>query len=128
MSTYSCGVESIHSAAGYLRNHEKSQLLHEKQKKKALGVKREELRGIRISVVLTEQWEASDTLLDSRRVELCTELSHLRSEYLDKLDEIAMAFGVQTAIESKEEVERTVVIHTGTTHSMIPIEPEQLNS
>jgi hypothetical protein len=34
----------------------------------------------------------------------------LRKHYGDKIDEIAMTFGVQQAIETRDEVERTVVV------------------
>ena len=126
MSTYAYGVESVHSAGGYIENQEKRQLVIEKRKKRMLALKRDELAGIRFSVVLTAQWEASDTLPPARRAILRTELSSLRAEYLDKLDEIAMACGVQMAIATREEVESTVAIPADMTPSVMPMEWDQL--
>ena len=42
-----------------------------------------------------------------RRAELRDELVLLRKHYGDKVDEIAMTFGVQKAMKTKEQVERT---------------------
>lgn len=86
----------------------------------------EELAGLRFSILLTAKWEASDTVTDERRAELRTELSNLRSLYLDQIDKFAMAFGVQSAIEAKEEIERSVELPDDMVTAMIPIEPEEL--
>jgi len=45
-----------------------------------------------------------------RRAELREELELLRQHYGDKVDEIAMTFGVQRAIETQNQVERTVIV------------------
>lgn len=118
MSTYTCDVESIHSVAGCI----------EKQNKRLLALKRGELAGIRFLIVLTGKWEAWDSLPLGRRADLRTELFNLRALYLDKLDEIALEFGVQTAIEIKDEVEHTVAIPIDMTPAIMPIESEQLDS
>ena len=116
MPTYMCDDASVNSVADSIK----------KQKKLLLAAKREELAGLRFSIILTAQWEASDTLPADRRAELRTELFNLRSLYLDKIDEIAMSFGVQKAIQTKEEIERTVAIPNDMTPDMMPIESEQL--
>jgi len=126
MSTYTCGVPSIPSVAGYIESPELKQSAIERRKKRILALKREELAGIRFSIVLTAQWEALDTLPPPRRAELRAELFSLRAHYLDKLDEIAMACGVQAAIAAREEVERTVALPPGMTPSAMPIQWDRL--
>jgi hypothetical protein len=86
----------------------------------------DELAGLRFSILLTSKWEASDTVPGERRAELRQELSILRSLYLNQLDEIAMSFGVQKAIELKEEIERTVSIPEDMCPSAMPTEWEEL--
>ena len=73
----------------------------------------QELAGIRFSIVLLSRWRSSPGLDAANRAELREELTHLRSLYLDTLDELAMAFGVQRAIETRQEVERTVEVPRG---------------
>ena len=68
----------------------------------------EQLAGLRFSVVLTARWESSGVLSGQARDELRDELRQLRSRYSDKIDEIAMGYGVQTAMEAQESVEREV--------------------
>ena len=70
----------------------------------------EELAAVRFSIILTARWAASDDETPERRAELRGELELLRKHYGDKIDEIAMTFGVQQAIETRDEVERTVVV------------------
>lgn len=70
----------------------------------------EELAAVRFSIILTARWAASDDETPERRAELREELELLRKHYGDKIDEIAMTFGVQQAVQTKEEVERTVVV------------------
>jgi hypothetical protein len=116
MSTYTCGVASINSVADYL----------EEQKRMLLAAKREELAGLRFSIILTAEWEALEILPASRRADLRTELSNLRSLYLDKIDEFAMVFCVQTAMKTKEEVEHTVAIPDDMIDSIMSMESDQL--
>jgi hypothetical protein len=66
----------------------------------------EELASLRYSVILTAKWEASEAEDAERQAELRTELNQLRYLYFDKIDQIAMNFGVQKAINAKEEAER----------------------
>jgi len=70
----------------------------------------EELAAVRFSIILTARWAASDDEAPERRAELREELELLHKHYGDKIDEIAMTFGVQQAIETMDEVERTVVV------------------
>jgi len=70
----------------------------------------EELAAVRFSIILTARWVASDDETAERRAELRGELELLRKHYGDKIDEIAMTYGVQQAIESRDEVERTVIV------------------
>ncbi len=73
----------------------------------------EELASLRFSVILTAKWETSASEDMERRNELRADLAELRHQYSDKIDEIAMAFGVQNAMNAKEHVERTVAIPSG---------------
>jgi hypothetical protein len=70
----------------------------------------EQLAGLRFSIVLSARWESSGTLSGPDRTELRDELRQLRSRYSDKIDEIAMNYGVQAAMDAKEGVEREVKI------------------
>lgn len=70
----------------------------------------EQLAGIRFSIVLSARWESSGILSGDDRAEIREELSQLRSRYANKIDEIAMNYGVQAAIEAKEGVEREVIV------------------
>lgn len=68
----------------------------------------EELAGLRFSIVLLARWEASDHVDPENRTELRHELARLRALYFDTIDEMAMVFGVQQAMDAQKEVERTV--------------------
>lgn len=89
-----------------------SRFAQEKQDS-TLAAATEELAGLRFSILLSSAWEASDAVTKRRRGELRTELSRLRGLYLHKVDEIAMSFGVQAAMEAKDEVELTVDLPAG---------------
>ena len=65
---------------------------------------------MRFSIILTARWAASEDEPPERRAELRDELELLRQHYGDKVDEIAMTFGVQKAMETQNQVERTVVV------------------
>jgi len=75
-----------------------------------LAYETEELAALRFSIILTARWEASDDEDPQQRAELCADLSLLRRHYGDKIDEMAMTFGVEEAMRAKDEVERTVVV------------------
>ncbi len=75
-----------------------------------LAYETEELAALRFSIILTARWAESDDEDPERRAELRDDLVLLRKHYGDKIDEIAMTFGVEQAMKTKEEVERTVVV------------------
>ncbi len=75
-----------------------------------LNYETEELAALRFSIILTARWAASDNETPERRAELSDELALLRRHYGDKIDEIAMTFGVQQAIETQNHVERAVIM------------------
>ena len=70
----------------------------------------EDLAAVRFSIILTARWADSDDETPERRAELRGELELLRKHYGDKIDEIAMTFGVQQAMQTRDEVERTVIV------------------
>ena len=70
----------------------------------------EDLAAVRFSIILTARWADSDDETPERRAELRSELDLLRKHYGDKIDEIAMTFGVQQAMQTRDEVERTVIV------------------
>ncbi len=53
---------------------------------------------------------ASESETIERRTELRADLVLLRRHYEDKIDEIAMTFGVEQAMKVKADVERTVFV------------------
>jgi hypothetical protein len=85
----------------------------------------EELAVLRFSIILTARWADSDSEPPPRRAELREELALLRKHFGDKIDEIAMTFGVVSAIKAKEEVERTVIVPTETKVSGTPVHYEE---
>lgn len=101
-----------------------SRYTNEKQEA-AFTVAMDELAGLRFSILLTSAWESSDAITKRRRGELRTELTRLRPRYLNKLDEIAMNFGVQAAMAAKEEVEYMVELPTDMEP---PADPEENGS
>ena len=85
-----------------------------------LATSLEELASLRFSIILTARWEHSATEDLERREELRDELVRLRRQYAEKIDEIAMTFGVQTAMNAKDEVENTVDVPRGLDLSLTP--------
>lgn len=102
-----------------------SRFIHLKQENQ-LSTCTEELAGLRFSIILTAKWEASSDEDSERRNELRTELADLRRRYSNKIDEIAMNFGVQNAIDAKNEVEQTVAIPLGMDLCIKPIKDDCL--
>ena len=93
-------------------------LRHIKETREALLVREsEELAALRFSIILTARWEASDDESPEQRAELRADLKLLRRQYGNKIDEIAMTFGVKEAMKAKDHVERTVVVP----HDMRPL-------
>jgi hypothetical protein len=68
----------------------------------------DELAGLRFSILITAKWEESEDETEEQRAQLREELVLLRSLYFDKIDQIAMNFGVRHAIKAQREVERKV--------------------
>jgi len=93
-------LANIGPASRYIREMSVELLDHEK----------ELLAALRFSIILTSRWVASEDDTLGRRAELRGELKLLRNHYDDKIDEIAMTFGVQQAMATQIEVERTVVV------------------
>jgi hypothetical protein len=85
-------------------------LFIEEKQEQLLAADAEELAALRFSIVLTAKWEADRDEEPRRRNELRIELVNLRTRYYDKIDRIAMAFGVSVAMEMKDEVEQRVTV------------------
>jgi hypothetical protein len=90
-----------------------------------LGLKTEELAGIHFSILLTARWEAAERTDKERRDELRHDLANLRTAYFDKIDDIAMSFGVQKAMDAKRTIERTVVLERESKPSKASSEAKQ---
>lgn len=73
----------------------------------------EELARLRFSIVLTARWEVAERSDMERRDDLRRELARLRGLYFERIDEMAMTFGVQQAMDAKDEVERRVFVPRG---------------
>ena len=83
-------------------------------KEAKLAASIDELARLRISAVLTARFATSPNQPPERQEELRERLAELRRQYFDKIDQIAMTLGVETAMKAKEEVERTVSVPRGT--------------
>ncbi len=90
-------------------------------REKQLAQAVEGLAVLRFSVILTARWESSEIEDAEQRAELRKELVILRKQYGDKLDEIAMTFGVAHAMTVKEEVERNVILPRDVKVSGLPV-------
>lgn len=75
-----------------------------------LAVAREELASLRFATILTARWEVAARNDVARRNEMRADLKTLRRQYSEKIDQIAMNFGIQCAMDAKEEVERSVFV------------------
>lgn len=75
-----------------------------------LAVAREELASLRFATILTARWEAAARSDVMRRNEMRADLKTLRRQYSEKIDEIAMNIGVQSAMDVQKEVERSVFV------------------
>ena len=91
-----------------------------------LAAHKEELADLRFSIILTARWEMSGSADAERRNELRAELACLRRSYTHKIDEIAMAFCVQDAMQAQQEVEREVNLGSNITPLMTSSESDQL--
>ena len=75
-----------------------------------LAYETEELAALRFSIILTARWESSGGEDAEHRADLREDLEILRNHYGDKLDELAMTFGIDQAVKIKEHIERTVIV------------------
>jgi hypothetical protein len=91
-----------------------------------LAASRDELGGLRFLIVLAARWAASKSVDPQCRAELRTELQNLHTLYFEKIDAIAMRFGVQEAMDAQKEVERTVQVPRSMTPSILPDDHEKL--
>ena len=90
------------------------------QDKELLTAEVEELAALRFGIVLTAKWESDPEEEPERRQELRVELADLRIRYFDKIDRIAMTFGVPIAMKVKDDVERRVALPFRTSPAGLP--------
>ena len=76
----------------------------------SLASARSELARLRYMAILTARWESSNGLDTRNRAALRADLADVRALYSRKIDEIAMSFGVQQAMDAQIFVERNVVV------------------
>ncbi len=86
----------------------------------------QELAGLRFSIILLARWEAARSVDAASMVELRRELARMRTLYFDKIDTLAMSFGVQQAMETKASVERSVMVPRGMMPPIAEKQQEQL--
>ena len=85
----------------------------------------EELAVLRFCIILTARWESTETEDLEQRDQLRSELVVLRKQYGDKIDDIAMDFGVSHAMTVKQEVERNVILPREVRVSGLPVQCEE---
>ena len=78
-----------------------------------LTARKAELEDLRYGIILRARWESSDFVDSERKALLRDDLVQLRSLYAEKIDEIAMNFGVRQAIEALVYVEKNVTVPRG---------------
>ena len=99
---------------------------HGQVKQIVLDTSLEELASLRFAIILTARWERSASEDLERRGELRDELVRLRCQYSEKIDDIAMTFGIQVAMNAKNEVEHAVSVPMGLDHLLAPIEDDDV--
>jgi hypothetical protein len=102
-------TQTLHAPLDLASLNPASRYLHE-SREYMLTYQTEELAALRFSIILTARWEASGDEEPARRIELRNELMMLRKYYGDKIDDIAMTFGVTQAMKVKDEVEHSVTL------------------
>jgi hypothetical protein len=80
----------------------------------SLAAMTQELASLRFSILVLARWEATHCVDGASMAELRRELVELRTLYEDKIDTLAMTFGVQQAMATKAAVERSVAVPKGT--------------
>lgn len=78
-----------------------------------LAVCTEKLADLRFLIILTARWENSDNVDREQRELTRQDLIRLRKQYSEQIDVIAMSFGVQEAMDAKEDVERRIQVPPG---------------
>jgi hypothetical protein len=73
----------------------------------------EKLASLRYLIILTARWAASDSIGTERRNLMNRDLVRLRREYSLLIDDIAMNFGIQAAMDAKDNIERKIVVPKG---------------
>lgn len=63
---------------------------------------------LRYLILITARWEGSDSVGRAKRTVMRNDLVRLRKEYANRIDEIAMNYGVQQAMDAQRDVERRV--------------------
>jgi len=86
----------------------------------------EQLATLRFSILLSGKWESSGLFAAEVRAEMRDELRRTRNQYNDKIDEIAMKYGVQAAIHAKEDVEREVSIPKNMMPPRVPKQDDRI--
>jgi hypothetical protein len=81
----------------------------------------EQLAGLRFSILLSAKWLGSGALTGHARTELQDELRQLRTRYSNKIDEIAINYGVRAAMLAQAGVEREV----GVPKNMAPLKQSE---
>ncbi len=76
----------------------------------ALAAGAEKLAELRYLIILTSRWESADNVDAERRARFRADLVRLHREYFAEVDEIAMRYGVQQAMDAQMMVERTVTV------------------
>ena len=85
-------------------------VVEDKSQRSSLTVWVDKLADLRFSIILTARFASSPEQDPERREQLRARLVRLRRQYLDKIDEIAMQFGVQEAMDAKADIEGRVVL------------------
>jgi hypothetical protein len=78
-----------------------------------LTARKSELADLRFEIILRARWESSDNVQSERKAQLQDDLVQLRQRYSEKIDEIAMTFGVAQAMEAQTDVEKNVTVPRG---------------
>ena len=76
----------------------------------SLASARAELARLRYMAILTARWESSNGFDSRNSAALRNDHTQIRSLYSEKIDEIAMTFGIQQALDAQDYVERNVVV------------------
>lgn len=82
----------------------------EQTPKETLASATEKLAALRFFILLTARREALEGVDHEAREQIESDLVWLRSQYSDMIDEIAMRYGVQQAMDAKRDVDHQVTV------------------